>query len=318
MSFQDTQNKRLIREQLDLPLVQRFASEFGHPLHYFGLPGPQILDLVAWNSHVDHRTAVESVGRNQAEREEADNVASMMLLNAQLMGRESGFEILRGDVEDVITDGMDSGGYAVPLSDGPAQSARFGYHLANLDFDGGLYFSSKERRLDRIASIRRLIERQAETPFLLFLTINVRDALGTDLNRFLESLKASCHSSTSKGILDWAIGQRRGGRHHKLKIAVPAMVSRFATAMRVEALCHPPVFYIGHEKARMVHFPIEIRPTAHKLPSAALQTDDDLVGLPLLISSKGKFHLCKDCNLYTVGDAATPIISFIDAKCVET
>ena len=60
MAFADSINKRIVREGWDLPMLRRWSERTQRKLTYFGLPGPRILDLIAWREVLDtRRTAVE-------------------------------------------------------------------------------------------------------------------------------------------------------------------------------------------------------------------------------------------------------------------
>ncbi len=144
-AFRDTPNKAAIRQQWDQPILARFHDKKGTGLTYFGLPGPDIHDLLDWRDLLDSaRTGVESPGHTKMERYEADQTIGRLNLNIMVNGLGSGFQLLVADVEDVIIDGVDSKGNRPQKNDGQAAHvAHFRYDLVNLDFDGGLGYTNQ-------------------------------------------------------------------------------------------------------------------------------------------------------------------------------
>lgn len=291
MAFEDTANKALIRGQFDLPLIRGWRAEDGQPLSYFGLTGPMVRDLLDWREHLNLRTAVELVGKSPAEKQAANQVVSTMKTTLFVQGLTSGFQVLRGDIEEVIHFGVDADG-SVPqcMEEGvPAREADFQYDLVNLDFDGGLYYKNASRRLSRIDAIRRVIERHRGKSFLLMITINVRDTLANEPDRLIGGL-VNLHAGTQlEETLRWHLNADEGTRHYKLKMVVPYIVQRFAEPLGFTVVCRPPVFYVGHQRARMLHFAFELRQMHQPLGAVSAQTLLHLSTMPLLNSENGQF-----------------------------
>src|SRR5215208_2130579 len=102
MAFEDTPNKAKIRRSWDLPIIERWHTRLARPLSYFGLTGPELRDLRDWKQHVSIKTAVESLGKTKAQRKVADETIGRLLTNIMIHDISSGFQLLRGDIEDVI------------------------------------------------------------------------------------------------------------------------------------------------------------------------------------------------------------------------
>lgn len=94
-AYANTPNKALIRRCWDLPILEDWHSKVGRPLTYFGLPGPEIHDLLDWRHVLGIRTGVESPGHNKKERGIADEAIGRMNTNIMFNGLSSGFQLLR-------------------------------------------------------------------------------------------------------------------------------------------------------------------------------------------------------------------------------
>ncbi len=75
MPFTDTENKAAIRRVWDRALLQRWIQKQNCSyLTYFGLPGPEIHDLIDWKDLLDRRrSGAESIGRTKQEQMKARN-----------------------------------------------------------------------------------------------------------------------------------------------------------------------------------------------------------------------------------------------------
>ena len=108
MAYEDSDNKRAIRRVYDFWLLKQWQSKNGNtPLTYFGLPGPDIHDLLDWRELLDkRRTGVESFGRHKQGASEASETIGRLKRNLLVNGPQisSGFELLIADIEDVILD----------------------------------------------------------------------------------------------------------------------------------------------------------------------------------------------------------------------
>src|SRR2546423_5371213 len=105
-TFEGSSNKALVRRQWDLPIIEQWMKKLGHPLSYFGLPGPSISDLLDWRECLEYCTGVERLRKATEQRKEDLNTHRLILKNVMLNGIEN-FQLLRGQIEDVILDGTD-------------------------------------------------------------------------------------------------------------------------------------------------------------------------------------------------------------------
>jgi hypothetical protein len=299
MSFADTENKAAIRRQWDRALLLWWMHKLKRPLlTYFGLPGPEVRDLLDWRTLLDRRrTGVESIGHTKREQMRAQDEMGRLTTNLFIAGISSGFQLLRGDVEDVILDGLDYDGSRPQINDGrPAHAALFGYDLVNLDFDGGLGYRDGSGAAKRVAALKKLFERQEGHSFLLFLTINVRDTMGSEIEHYLRGLRTRERGPGWQQALDWYLSRSDGEREYKLKAAVPSFIQTIAEARVFRCTSRPPIAYEGHERAHMIHFTFELEAVAldgrpANLRGFSPQDDLDLIELPLIRCQGGQLQL---------------------------
>jgi hypothetical protein len=310
MAFADSDNKKVIRDGWDLPILDRWSGVIGRKLTYFGLPGPRMLDLRAWASILERRRdAVEERPNLKAKRALADEAAAELQRNALRYGLADGLEILRGDVGEIIMDGVDKLGVQPQLSDAqPAERARFAYDLHNLDFDGGLGFIVRRTgEAPRVDAIKKLIERQKGHSFVLMLTVNVRNTLGPNIEDFLDRL----NRLPAGDLIGWYQSRGAGEVEHRLKAVVPIIVRGAGEAAGFVVSCYPPVAYTGHESARMVHFCFELTTEDRVFAGVSHQQDADLLQLPLLEAVDGLIRFAPLQHDACDRDSAVAAISFL-------
>lgn len=311
MAFADSANKKVIRDQWDLPILTRWSTRAGRNLTYFGLTGPRMLDLLAWSAVLERRRdAVEELPRAKAKREKADEAAAKLQQNAFRHQLADGLEVLRGDIGDIIIDGIDAFGTRPQMSDGQAaERARFAYDLHNLDFDGGLGFIVKRTgEAPRVDALKKLIERQKGHDFILMLTVNVRTTLGPNIEDYLQRL----NRLPAGDLTGWYKDRGDGEVDHRLKAVVPLLVRASAEMAGFVAFCHPPVTYVGHESARMVHFCFELTTEDKVFAGVSPQQDAELLRLPLLEAASGLIGLAPLQHPSSDVEAAIKAMGFLD------
>jgi hypothetical protein len=297
MAFEDTPNKATIRRLWDMSILESWHIGINRPLAYFGLPGPEIRDLLDWGHLLSTRTAVESSGRTRREMEQADETVGRLLMNVMAHEISSNFELLRGDIEDVILNALDKHGNPPRMNDGhPAHLAHFMYDVVNLDFDGGLGYRNKAGPAKRINAIKKLFERQEGHSFVLFLTINVRDTLGEEIEDYLKGLQSYDRGIGWRETLDWYLSRSNGEREYKLKATVPSFIQAIAETRVFECISRPPIFYEGFERAHMIHFSFEFKAVERNGRFATLKgfspkDERDLLDLPLLQSNNSHLQI---------------------------
>ena len=295
MAFEDTPNKQTIRIQYDLPILEQWQLKIARKLSYFGLTGPEIRDLRDWQNVLDRcRTAVESPGKTLELQQEFKEAKRRMMSNVMNLPNNgsSGFQLLEEDIENIIIHGTDRHGTQPSRSDrGKAEVARFSYDLINFDFDGGLGYTNGQGKSKRVEAIKKLFERQQGSSFLLLLTINLRHTLKDEFDTYLMGMRNRSKDSKCHEMIDWYLAQRQGKSEFRIKATVPSFIQSAAEHNSFKCYCRPPVFYIGHKNARMLHFVFELESQSAILKAWSEQDDFDLLTLPLLNCNDGHLEV---------------------------
>jgi hypothetical protein len=299
MSFADTKNKATIRRLWDRVVLESWRQKQKRDtLTYFGLPGPDICDLLDWKNVLDRlRSGVESLGHTKQEQIKAQEDIGRLSTNLFIAGIGSGFQLLRGDIEDIIIDGLDHDGNRPQINDGrPAHAAHFEYDVVNLDFDGGIGYREASGAAKRVTAIKKLFERQEGHSFVLFLTINVRDTMGSEIEDYLRGLQIRDRGPSWRDTLAWYLDRADGEREYKLKATVPSFIHAISEARVFQCMSRPPIAYEGYERAHMIHFAFELEAMTPDGRSAnlrgfSLQDDLDLIELPFLRCEDGQLRI---------------------------
>lgn len=295
MTYQDTPNKSLIRNSWDLPILSSYSNSIGRRLAYLGLPGVKIHDLLDWKDVLGYRTAVEFLQKSGEQRETQLRNINRLQMNVMLHDLDSNWQILRGNIEDVILDGYDLDGMPPALNDGAVPYARrYEYDVYNLDFFGGLGYADMRGESKRIRALRKLLERQKGHSFLLLLTINVRDTVGNEISAYLEETALQHRYDVELfEILSWYSKGGRGQKKYKLKAAVPLCLQEFGRSSYFSCYCYPPVVYQGHKRATMVHYVFRMNFVPNRnFPVPQEQEVKELLSMPLVEAVEGSFQVC--------------------------
>jgi hypothetical protein len=276
MAFVDTDNKRVIRRVWDRAILSRRREPMDRNLYYFGLTGPEMHDILDWIDLL-HRdvTAVEEQSKHFF-----DNLSSMMDIAAV---HDINLEVLRAKVERIFESGRSLDNERPRR--GVIQDNRLSslsYDLVNLDFDGGL-----GNVLVRHRSIEALLRAQAETPFTLFITYNVRSHLQEQIADELANLKQQIEPD-GEGIVAW-YERDQCPEAARLKAIVPVVISTAAATALMDCRPYPPIRYVGY-RTTLVHFAFDLtpRPNVLRAHHPSMRT---LATLPLLDSIDGKLRV---------------------------
>jgi len=292
--FEESLNKAVVRRLWDLPIVQQWSERLGHPLSYFGLPGPSIGDVLDWRSYLGYCTGVERLREERKQREEDLNVHRLIHKNVFLNDLDE-FQLLLGYIEDIVLNGVDQVRIRPRMSTGDHPLlASFRYELVNLDFLGGMgYKEKKTKKARRIQAFKKLLERQSGTDFLLMITLNVRDKIDDELIRYLEGAQHEAVNEQMRETLRWYATRQKGMKEYRLKATVPLFIRREGEVCGFDCFCYPPIVYTGSGSARMVHFVFELTDTDTILHAHSQQRVSDVVNLPLIGVKEGVLQLAK-------------------------
>jgi hypothetical protein len=293
LSFQDTPNKALIRTSWDRPILEKRVERKGSALAYFGLCGPEMLDIREWSNLVADKCCIEAPGNTSVERKQLPFRMARMKAVAQVYEIAEGFQPLVGKIEHVLLNGLDDEDKRPLLTNvnARAQETTFNYDLYNLDFDGGLGYARKGGAVERFDALSKLFERQRSHPFTLFLTVSLRNKVVGNLEDYLDSLRRRSYGDGWKESVAWHLKQGVKNYGYVLKAAVPIFIHKQAEARGFKPHCYPPIIYQGHERAVLVHFAFDFEVVVGQLGGVGQQSENDLVNLPLLQSADGSFHV---------------------------
>jgi hypothetical protein len=234
--FRDTRNKATIRQEIDLPLVKEVSERLGSTdLCYFGLPGAQALDVLAWRDFISRVHAVE--------REPED--ATLLAETLNRYGLSHNLCIFKRYLEDhVMNENPD-----VPKD-------HIKYEIVNFDFQGFILTTSASSSDKRIRSIEKTIaiQKHFKNPFFLFLlTVQACRASHADFRKLCEEAEGIVDKKSSNLHEIFKHAMKRGKQNSYLALAVPLWVFRFSVNANFTPDCRNIVFYKGRKTA-MVHF----------------------------------------------------------------
>jgi hypothetical protein len=293
--FEESPNKVAVRRLWDLPIIQRWSERLGHPLTYFGLPGPSISDILDWRPYLGYCTGVERLRKEKKQKDEDLEVHRLIHKNVLLNGIDE-FQLLLGDIEDIILSGTDEVRHRPRMSTGDHPLLfSFSYDLANLDFLGGMGYitdkAEKTKKVRRTQALQKFLERQRGTDFLLILTLNVRDKVDDELVRYLEGAQYEAESEQLRRTLHWYTTCKEGMKEYRLKATVPLFIQREGEVCGFDCFCYPPLAYTGSGSARMVHFVFELTDANTILHAHSRQRIAEVVNLPLLGIKKNAVYM---------------------------
>lgn len=269
-TFQTNPNKEFLRSTFDTPLIAAWSNRVGKKLRYFGLPGPEMLDIIAWQEHLENFTTIE--------REE--NAQHLLLLRANVKDVEHRLHSLYGEFDQIIITGRDR----------YQHSPRWPFDLINLDFYGGLLYQD----LNRPKALKKVIQNQGnhEHGFLLVLSYHLRDGDVTkEKASFLDDFEALLTRDVGKrsdiaNTLSWYRSATTPDAARQ-SLYVNTLLRDEGEVAHFKVRCRPPIVYSGTGGAKMIHVVTEFehRKSAHRATSA--QSLIDLVNLGYLEVREG-------------------------------
>lgn len=281
--FRSNANKDLIREQIDARIVEEFAQDVKRErkklLTYFGLPGPELRDICAWRDYVEFCVAVENA---------RDPLITHLIRDrAYQIGFHSRVQILRGDVDYVLTSWRDDEGFS-PRVDC--------VDLVNLDYCGGIMYKDFAGRSRRIKAIKELIQRQGEhqRDFLLLLTVNARMKDRGELNDTIRSigerLTSDYKSINCQDTIAWYLRQPFDQRLH---VYVPYVLDKIAAPNSFMLDPLASISYSGTGNVRMIHFVFKFAYQKGCAGTAIGKSYVDILNSDLCEVKNGKINPCE-------------------------
>jgi hypothetical protein len=261
-----------LRTTYDKPIIEDWRRHRGSPLHYLGLPGPEMLDIIEWQEYIGRFSTIERLEGEQHR----------LFLRAHIRDVEHRLHSLYGEFDSIILTGRDSYNIA----------PRWPYDLVNLDFFGGFIYQN----LGRPKALRKLIDNQSnyQRSFLLIITHDLRDgdlsgeklSFFEDLGRILDRDFGS-NSSTQAFIRAYTDSATPDAARQALYMNF--FLRDYGELAHFQVRSRPAIIYSGTGGSRMIHYVTEFhhKPSAHRAVSA--QSLREIVNLGLRELRDGEF-----------------------------
>ena len=269
--YYSSAEKNTIRTHFDLPLLLRRHRSKGSKLKYFGLPGPECLDIEEWQTLLGDVVAVEMCPANvHTIRDRLDLDFSEIRSTVHL-----------GDVDGVIRKNrgsVDSNKHNIQRGhvgrdfERSVETNVWKFDVINLDYFGNLLpprQSSRNRSPDRRRSeaLTQLFERNrvdAWQPWILLLTVGGGPYGGRAIKLLSEYLKDAKEESDHRieSALDFLLlstGNKRIDTAKLVHGAVANLLSAPASAANIDVIPRGTVSYLGANNQPMIHLAFEFR-----------------------------------------------------------
>ncbi len=272
LAFHSNPNKDFLRATYDKSSIAAWRMSAGRRLLYLGLPGPEMLDIIEWQDHLERFTTIER----------RENEQHLLFLRANVEDVEHRLYSLYGELDEILLTGRDAYGHA----------PRWPYDVVNLDYFGGFLY----RDLSRPRALKKLIENQDayDRSFLLIVTHDLRDSdtIGEKLGFFDDLARMLARDAGPRvSVLEFVA---------RCKDPQTPDVARQAIYMNVflrdageaagfRVLCRPAVSYIGTGGTKMVHYVTEFRHERVGHRAVSDQSLVELVNLGVQELVKGQF-----------------------------
>jgi len=271
--FASNPAKDHLRTTYDAAFVRNRFGNCENEVTYFGMPGPEMLDVKEWLDCIDFVIAVE----NKPE------CIGVMEMTAGSLGISGRTQILQGDVEAVLIDWQDDEG-EIP--------EREAFDVVNLDYFGGLLGKGGPLYAKRIEAIRELFARQrkSQVSFVMFLTIGFRENSGQEYDYKLHHIREELADLgiDAQETITWYLSH---STKYKLKVYVPFVVGEIAIANRYHAKKYLCFSYKGTSGIPMMHFAFDFEYSG-KLVSPRRIGLGALLDSPLYIAYKERVEPC--------------------------
>ena len=282
--YHSSPEKDTIRTHFDLPLLLRRRESKGSKLKYFGLTGPECLDIEEWRTLLCDVVAVEMCPANvHTIRDRLDVEFSEIRSTVHLGDVDGVIRQNRGSVDSIMHNiQRDPVGRDFEFS---VETNVWKFDVVNLDYFGNLLpprQSNRSRSPDRRRSeaLTQLFERNrvdAWQPWILLLTVGggpySRAAIRL-LKSYLEEAKKESGQRV-RSALDFLLSSTRNERVDTAKLvhgAVANLLSVPASAANVDVIPRGTLSYLGANGQPMVHLAFEFRRSQrmlnnpHRLP----------------------------------------------------
>ena len=272
--YHSSSEKDLIRDKVDLPLLERLHSIRGNHLNYFGLPGAELKDVKSWRHLLGEVAAVE---RNKKNLLAMDETVSMQM-------PELRFTPHYGEIDLIILNdrgrGWKRGGETyrpwVRISRPKSGHLSWYFDVVNLDYFGPFLPKGEQDARQRADAIRKLfdterldswgrwvllvtVEAQLVTPKLKAQLVHYLRGVQTDTSALAAFIIEFLTQPPTKDI--------EGLNAARLIHGVSAsLIARSASQANLSAFPRGTILYRGSSGQPMVHLVYEFEPLKTPLP----------------------------------------------------
>ena len=262
-SFRSSEEKDLLRNRYDLPLIQAVARRKDTGIRYFGLPGEKALDLECWGDLCDYVAAVEVFP------DEFQTVKHV--LSTQFRGIKHRAHL--GDVDEVILNNRSKGlPYTfVSTTRLPGTGYIWDFDVIYLDYYGKFlpYDRGSAVVRKRARALRQLFAPDRQNswqPWLLILTIESNLYGSEDRQQMRDFLSASFEGTDEQTgeATDFLLKESEDSAEQGARLVhgtLSHIIAVAASNSDVVVSPRPTVLYKGSHDRPMLHFAYEITPS---------------------------------------------------------
>lgn len=272
LTFRTNPNKDYLRSFYDKQIVAAWSQAVGRRLHYLGLPGPEMLDVIEWQDFIDRFTTIER----------GENEQHLLFLRANVRDVEHRLHSLYGEFDKILRTGRDVYSHA----------PKWPYDLINLDYFGGFLYQG----MSRPKALKKLFENQDgyERSFLLIITHDLRDGdlVGEKLS-FLGELGRALErdygpNDSLREFIDWyrspsTLDAARQALYMNCFFRDNGEMSHF------KVQCRTPIIYTGTGGTKMIHYVTDFRHQRSEHRAVSDQSLREVLTLGLLELSDERF-----------------------------
>ena len=260
--YYSSDDKNLVREKFDLPLVEAAARKKEGKIRYFGLPGEAALDLQCWGRHCDYVAAVEF------SKEKFHTVKHVLRTQFGSIRHRAHL----GDVDKVILRNKSGRPPTefVSTTNLPEVGFIWDFDVIYLDYFGKFlpYERGSAVVQNRANALRKLFAPDRQDgwqPWLLMLTVESR-LFGADdkeqMRQFLSASKEEADEETQQAI-DFLLDETVSTNEQAARLVHGTLSYILAVAAGnsdVRVCPKPTIRYRGANGTPMLHFAYEVVP----------------------------------------------------------
>ena len=260
-NYYPSEEKRIVRDNFDLPLIESVVRFKNRKLRYFGMPGVKALDLRCWRDHIAYIAAVEF--DEDSFRQIKHN------LNTQF--KDIDYRVHFGDVDQIILQNRSHNPRNTFVSTKYHKDRGYfwDFDVVYLDYFGKFlpYNRGGQSVRNRANAIRQLFSPERQDgwqPWLFMLTVESKLYSKKDqeqMRQFLSSAKESADEDVicnidfllDDDVNEWERAARLVGGTLSYIVAIAAANADVRVTSR------PTVLYKGAHDQPMLHFAFEIK-----------------------------------------------------------